>query len=531
MNRLVCSLLAAVLIVCATCADGQQGQPHPEPVAPASGADTTFQLQVNTQIVVLDVVVNNRKGEPVSNLSRDDFKVYEDKVPQTILSFEESPVTPVPQGIAINSTADLDRLEPNAPVSIIVLDEVTTLFQDQPFARYSLSRYLKSQGDKLAQPTMLVATDLQNMQVLRDYTTSKKEILDALQHHFATYNWQAASGGWIAEQFAASFSSLMEVAEATAGHPGHKNMIWIGRRFPALRWDTLSANTVQQMNTLVATCTNLLRDARVTLYAVDPTGLSVASSVTDEDGFATEDPFGGQIDFDTMAKATGGQAFHGRNDVDNLIGTSIRDGESFYTLSYKPASGQQDPKPFRNIKIVMTDPNLKATTREGYFTQNTEVPPGLNADGKNSKRLVFDLTTAGESLLVYDGLPFTITQDAIDPSHFVLTLKAAELIWQGNGDPEEVSNVQMLLQSFDKKGKFLNRQAQSLTIKIPVRNGDGPDNRVVKLDAKIPISPSAARVRIVLRADSSGKIGANNVFLVDPKTLSDPATGLTNKRK
>jgi hypothetical protein len=232
-----------------------------------------------------------------------------------------------------------------------------------------------------------------------------------------------------------------------------------------------------------------------------------------------------------MAKATGGQTFHGRNDVDNLIGTSIRDGESFYTLSYKPAGSQQNPKPFRNIKIVMTDPNLKATTRAGYFTQNPEVPPGLNADGKNSKRLVFDLTTAGESLMVYDGLPFTITQDAIDPSHFVLTLKAAELIWQGNGDPEEVSNVQMLLQSFDKKGKFLNRQAESLTIKIPVRNGDGPDNRVVKLDVKLPISPSAARVRIVLRADSSGKIGANNVFLVDPKSLSDPATGLTNKQK
>ena len=533
INRSGCAVLVAPLVMCVMWADGQQVQPSAVPPASAPSSDTsnqaTFKLQVNTQVVVLDVVVNDRKGEPVSNLSRDDFKVYEDKVPQTILSFEQSPSTGL-HDIAINSTADLDRLEPNAPVSIIVLNEVSTLFQDQAFARYSLSRYLGSQGDKLAQPTMLVATNLQNMMVLRDYTTSKNEIVEALKHHFATYNWQAESGGWVAEQFGASFSSLMAVAEATAGHPGHKNMIWIGRGFPALRWDTLPAATVQQMNTLIATCTNLLRNARVTLYSVDPAGLA-PSPITDGDGFATVDPVGGQVDFDTMAKTTGGQAFHGRNDVDNLIGTSVRDGEAFYTLSYRPASDEGKPKTFRNIKIVMSNPNLKATTREGYFTQSTEPPPGLDADGKLSKRLVFDLTTAGASLLIYDGLPFSVTRDTADPDRFLLALKADKLTWHRNSDSKDETEAQVLVQSFDKRGKLLNRQAESLTIKIPFRSAYGPDTRIVKLNVSIPTRPPAARVRIVLRADENGKVGATNVFLVNPKTLSDPATGLTNRQK
>ncbi len=48
--------------------------------------------------------------------------------------------------IPIHSTAELDRLEPNAPVTLIVLDEINTPFGDEAFARYSLKKFLDQQG-------------------------------------------------------------------------------------------------------------------------------------------------------------------------------------------------------------------------------------------------------------------------------------------------------------------------------------------------------------------------------------------------
>jgi VWFA-related protein len=491
-------------------------------------------LQVNSQIVVLDVVVNNKKGDPVPNLTRDDFKVYENKVPQTILSFEPAARPGIPTAsapIAIDSTAELDKKEPNAPVSIIVLDEVTTKFQDEAFARYSLKRYLNGQSDTLQQPTMLVAVNFKNIMVLHDYTTSRKEILDALDKHFAGYNWQAVNGSWKGEQFSAAFASLISVAEATSGHPGHKNMVWVGRGFPSLRWDRLPASAQDQLRAAVASCANTLRDARVTLYSIDPVGLSADPPATDEDGFFIDDPFGGQVDFDTMALATGGQAFHGRNDVDHLIGTGVSDGETFYTLTYRPSTVSQDPKEIRRIQVLMTDRSLHATTREGYFALKAPVAPALNAKGKPTAQLNFDLNVAGEGLMVYDGIPLTIVRDPAAPDNFLLHFRADTLTWQDAEGDKRKSELSVLVACFDKKGKLLNRSAHLFTVNLPaLPAGATTDDHVINLPQTISTAPPAARIRFVVRSNANGKVGAENVFLVDRKTLSDPATGIKAER-
>jgi VWFA-related protein len=512
---------------------GQQASPAKPGVQP-SQQPGAYSLEVKSQIVVLDVVVNNKKGEPVPNLTRDDFKVYENRVPQTVLSFEPA-TKPASQAssapMVIHSTAELDKQEPNEPVSIIVLDEVTTKFQDEAFARYSLKRYLNGQSDTLQEPTMLVAVNFKNILVLRDYTTSRKEILDALDKHFAGYNWQAVNGSWKGEQFNAAFASLISVAEATSGHPGHKNMVWVGRGFPSVRWDRLPTSTQDQLRAAIANCANVLRDARVTLYSIDPAGLSAEPPATDEDGFFVDDPFGGQVDFDTMAQATGGQAFHGRNDVDHLIGTGVSDGETFYTLTYRPSTVSENAKKFRNIQVLMTDRSLRATTREGYFSTIASVPPALDAKGKMSTQLNFDLNVAGAGLMVYDGIPLTVERDTATPDNFVLHFRADSLTWHNAEGERRKSELSVMVVSFDKKGKMLARTAHIMTLELPaLPAGATTDDRWVNLPTIISTATPAARLRFVVRSNANGKIGAENVFLVDRKTLSDPSTGLKPER-
>jgi len=516
---------------------------QPAPVQPAEqGQAGTYSLQIKSQLVVLDVVVTDKKGKAVGNLTRDSFKVYENNVPQTIQSFEAASNTAIASvtagtgaPVAIHSTAELDKLEPQAPVSIIVLDEVTTKFEDEAFARFALKKYLGTEGDMLRQPTMLIAVSIEHQMVLHDYTTSKKEILDALDRHFADNDWRTKNAAWKPAQFGAAFASLEGVAEATAGHAGHKNIVWVGRGFPAFTWDQLASTASVELKQRIATCTNLLRDTRATLYSVDPAGVAAGPPVThtDADAYTTgagnffdmDDPFGGQVDFDAMARATGGQAFHGRNDVDRLIGTSVSDGETFYTITYKPTAVSNDPREFRNIHVVMSDPSLTATTRQGYFVNAPPVAPMLDAGGKVSGQVALDVGVASDGLMVYDGVPLTLARQADSPDDFRIDFPANALEWHVEGDRQK-GEVALILESFDKKGKLLMRQAHMVTLALPILPSGQVETRTIHMKDSVSTAAPAARVRIIVRASGSGKIGADNVFLVDRKTLSDPSTGL-----
>lgn len=484
-----------------------------------------FTLQLKSQLVVLDVVVTNKKGENVRHLTKDDFAVYEDKTPQPLLGFEEH--VPPPDNaapVAIHSTAELDRLEPQAPVSILVLDELTSKFEDLAFARYSLKKYLDAQGDVLAQPTMLISANYDNIAVLRDYTTSKKEIESALEHHMANYGallMRGHSQSWAGTVFGATLGLLHGVAQATEGHPGHKNMIWIGRGFPSMDMSQVPGDQVQALDDALSACTSLLRNARVTLYSIDPAGLSADPPAQDENGLEI-DPFGGQVDFDTMAVATGGRAMHGRNDVDAMIAATVRDGASFYTLSYRPVSDSPAAKPFRNIRVVMRDKSLEASARQGYFTTPPTVAPWSDPKGKPSSQLVADLGIAGSSWLVYDGVPLRVERDSADADRFILHLAGSALTVQGDEAGKANAEVTVLLVSFDRRGKLLRKHAN--VVGLHVDHADQP----LDLSLSISTAPPAARVRVVVRDNKSGKVGADNFFLVDRKTISDP-TGINRK--
>ena len=269
-------------------------QQDSQPPQPSKDANTPYTFRVNAKTVVLDVVVTDKHGQVVTNLKKEDFTIQEDAQPQRITSFDNPGASSLASGIEVNSTADLDRLAPEASVDIIVLDEINTRFEDMTFARYSLKRYLDAQPGKLGQPTMLVAVDLHHLTVLRDYTQSKDEILTALDKHFIEYPWHLDSASWKAEQFSAAFASLMQVAESSVGHPGHKNMIWIGHGFPSVRVDTMQPEDAAQLTDSIELCVNMLRDARVTLYTVDPAGVPSVLA-TDVDGVAVDDPLGGDV--------------------------------------------------------------------------------------------------------------------------------------------------------------------------------------------------------------------------------------------
>ena len=495
-----------------------QTQPAPAQTQPGTqptkNPDGTFTIRRTARLVILDVVVTDKQGNIVHDLKKDNFKVTESDQPEDILNFEETGQHLPDAALTIDSTADLDRLAPRAPVNIILLDEFNTRFEDMAFARYSLKKFLEKQPDKLTTPTMLIAVSLTKFEVLRDYTENKQQIVDALDHHFGGYPWQAHNGGWLAERYGTAFQTLMRVAQAVVGHPGHKNMIWIGRGFPALNFANQPVDSANRVESYVQECVNMLRDARVTLSTIDPAGLQVNNTY----GPAAEfnDPFGGNYQFNKLATATGGRALYGRNDVDAEIGTTVRDGESFYTLTYRPGSND-NPQKFRKIKVSIPDrPGLIATTREGYYLQRG---PGRVDPQNPSRRLTLDLTSAGNSTMVYDGVPLTLKPSATDPDDFQILIDARALNWTFATDTEpRHADVILTTTTFDKKGKELKANAKIIHASAPTTvPPTGRIERPILLATKVDHDPKAVRVRFVIRVSSTGRLGTADA-LIGPHT-------------
>lgn len=488
----------------------------------------SYTLKVNSQLVLLDTVVRDQNGNAIEHLTRDDFTILEDGVPQPIVAFEAVDRTvPTTAMRAITSTEDLEKVSPNSPVTILLLDELTTKFEDEYFTRYSLGKYLDAQGEKLNEPTMLLARTYNRNMVLHDYTTSRKEIRDALNRHLVGNDWKAQSPDRAGELFGAAFASLIEVAKASEGHAGHKNVIWIGRGFPTIEWSNLTAGQAVALQTAIISCSKLLRDARITLYSLDPSGISVSQEGTvSETGDVTQaDPFGGQIDFDTIVQSTGGIAMHGRNDVDRMIAEAVADGEVFYSLAYRPATTSDgDPKKFHQIKVVMKDPQSIATTREGYYTPSLEaVATKPDAEDVSDARDL-DLAGAMNGLMVYSGIPLEVARGDRS-SQYQITFPAAPLHLK-EADGRLTGQIDLIVLSFDRSGKALSKSGRIITLRLSALSPDKNEDRKVSITTTVDDVDNPARIRFVVRAHSSGGIGADNFFLVDRNSLKDPSTGL-----
>jgi len=478
---------------------------------PAQSSGGAYTIQRTVRLVVLDMLVTDAKGNVVSDLKQQDFHVEEAGGVQDIQTFEQAGEhTPDPQ-ISIGSTADLDRLAPRAPVNIILLDEFNTRFEDMAFARYSLKKYLEKQPAKLTAPTILIAVNLEKFTVLHDYTQSKDEILSALESHLVAYPWQQEQGAWVGERYATAFITLRRVAEAVMGHPGHKNVIWIGRGFPSLNFARVSVNTQDHIESAVRSCVNILRNARVTLYTIDPAGVMLHPNEYGG-GPLANDPFGGNYQFSLLAKATGGTALYGRNDVDAEIDTAIHDGASFYTLTYRPNNPTSDVKKFRKIKVTVDRPGLTVTTREGYYT--TAAPQPVDPENP-SRRLIEDLVAAETSTMVYDGVPISLMPSSSDPDSYKVHVDAKGLTWSPATDTQpRHADLIMMVTTFDSKGKELKRDARSFGVNAPPTvPPSGRLERSVDINYKIDHDPKAVRARFVVRVTSSSRIGTADVVL------------------
>jgi VWFA-related protein len=507
-----CLPLAAIALLAQTPAPSSvSSQPSQAPnyVAPLFNA--------STRNVILDAVVTDKKGTVVTGLTRNDFVIREDNTPQQILSFD--------------AVAAGTSIEDATPHTILLVDELNTRFEDMAYTRYSVNRLLHRDGIKLDQPTALYILSNDGLHVLQPFTREPAAIDAALRLHGPVIPWRTQRNFYLGlERINLSMTALQQIAIASTGVPGHKNIVWISPGLPIFSALQMNADAEKQLFDSIRRLSDQLLKARISIYSVDPRGVRsnfstfniATNNASNNLAYVAylnaltqaNDAAFGNLAIQTLATQTGGHAFFGRNDVDREIATSLTDGNTYYTLAYSPANKDFHGE-FRKIRIsVIGRPDLSVQTRDGYYAM-----PGNQA--VDAKRELQELAGSLITPIPFNGVPIPISYTTFVKSptpHIAVRFVVPSLSLSWVPDSKGRPSAQITVAAADKgkhgrRGAWKPSMVRVYTVSLPA--GITPSAKTqTSVSFEMPYRDSD-HLRFVVRDDASGHIGSSEI-MIDP---------------
>lgn len=192
----------------------------------SNGTETQPTFHATTRLVLVDVVVTNKKSEFVRNLKSTDFTVLEDGRLQTLTAFtphsstDAMPAKPHPP-LPEHQFTNYSTLPPGHPITIVLLDMLNTVIAERPYARQQMIKFLSSLPT--GQPVALFTLG-GNLKMVQGFTQSSdalvaaaKAILDKNESARLNTSEEDLEN---AESLDAEFASMMSIGgrQSSASH-------------------------------------------------------------------------------------------------------------------------------------------------------------------------------------------------------------------------------------------------------------------------------------------------------------------------
>lgn len=335
--------LAALLIASAALA--QQSGP---PVETHSGK------------IYLDVVVSRKSDPSVRDLKQQDFTILDNKVPQTITSFQ-----------AVEGR--------EAPIDVVVvIDAVNAGYETVAFERDQIDKFLRAEQGQLLHATSLAVLTDTGVQMLEDFSNDGNKLSASLDRYTVGLRFLYRSSGFYgaAERFQLSLEGLHGLVQRVGPRPGRKMMIWISPGWPLLSGPEvqLTSKLRQKLFGDIVSFSTDLREGRITLYSIDPFGTqgSVVRAVYWEDfvkGITKPNQvLPGNLALQVLAAQSGGIVLYGSNEISTSLQTCLADARAYYELSFEPSAGGGSDE-YHRLEVRVAESGLTARTRQGYYSQ------------------------------------------------------------------------------------------------------------------------------------------------------------------
>ena len=376
---------------------------------PAAPAGQRPAVKVTTRLVQVNVVAMTKKGQPVEDLKRDDFILFDEGKQQKIAFFSAVPARILrpasPMTVPLNTFTNQPEQFGGAPsaVTVILFDGLNTRMTDQTYARQQITKFLNQiqPGDKVA----LYALG-RGLTVLQDFTDNPRSLATALKNYHGSLSAESeaalrrpADAGlmqfhqWLDElrlnlvdhyakdRALRTIRSLVAIANHLERIPGRKNLIWVSGSFPV--WIGRDSAPLPEQPPAgrqffwpeVERAARALNNSNLAIYPVDARGLMAPVAYKPEKAsirrnMKTSD-WSGFRTMEKLAERTGGEAFYNNNDLANAFRRATDDARFSYVLGYYPSHHQWNGK-FRRIKLRVKRHGVRLRYRRGYFAQPGE---------------------------------------------------------------------------------------------------------------------------------------------------------------
>lgn len=380
-------------------------------------------IRVKTELIELRAVVTDKRGQPITDLKKEDFELAENGKPQEVGFFSvvripgrgearraENPTTATP-----SVPADATRAaEKPARTVVLFVDTLHLSTQSLLILKKSLRKFI---DERLSDEDLTaIVTSAGSLGVVEQFTRNRQILRYAVDRLGARPNaraslftpyiaamvdrgdrdgLQVARAIYAAEEHVppddpaltqmvqararqilseaaytrrASLITLREVVQRMSDLPGQRLVVLASDGFTMFdqggSFDTSDLQSV----------TSRAVRSGVVIYSIDAKGLQpppmfegALSSDQRIWSYASASELDLKDGLNALAKDTGGEAFFNTNDTAGAMGRALDDNRVYYALAYYPA-GEESEKKFRKIAIkIKGHPEYVVRAQRGYL--------------------------------------------------------------------------------------------------------------------------------------------------------------------
>jgi VWFA-related protein len=498
-------------------------------------------MRVTTELVLVNVVARDKKGNPVRDLKKEDFTVFEDGRKQQVASFDfedvnESVTNGAAAPIISGSTGESGVLAPakergldaqNRRLMLFFFDFSAMEPEEIDRAVDSAKQFVQA---KMHSADLVALVSLATtLQLDLDFTAERVKILSKLGAYNSsagqgfengtTGNAEGApetSGAYTPDDtdyntFSADrkLLALESIMRAVGKIPQKKSLIYFS--------NGISQSGVDNQSALRAATASAVK-ANVSIYPVDVRGLQAfptggqaqAASLHGQSaytGAAVLNDLNGnaatQETLYTLASDTGGKAFLDTNDFSGVFTQVEKDSSVYYVLGYTSTNHLKDGH-FRRLKVQVNRPDVKLEYRSGYYAdRDYEHSNRADREGQLEDELMSELPRT--DVAVYAGTAYFRQDD----SHYFLSVS---LVVPGSQIPfiqdkdKEHATLDIIGQ-VQEGGKVRVGQLRD-TVKLAVDSGQQVRRKNIQYNTSFILAPGSYHLKFIVRENRTGRMGS-----------------------
>ena len=527
-------------------------QPPPPPTQ-----ESQARIQVSTELVLVNLVAHDKKGNLVRDLKKEDFTLFEDGKKQEISTLDFENVDELATAGAAEATVSgsegpgtLLRAGKKAPPTLDARDRRLILLffdfsaMDPEQIDRSVEAAKKFVQTKMQPADLMALVSLAtNMRVDLDFTDDRAKLTAALSSYTSGQgqgfdNGASGSAEGAAETsgaFAADDSdyntfsadrkllALQSMMQALGKLPQKKSLIYFS--------NGISQSGVDNQSALRATTAAAVK-ANVSIYSLDirglqafpPGGEAQAASLHGQSAYSGASVLNdlnsnaaSQDTLATLSSDTGGKAFFDSNDFSGVFSQVQKDSSVYYVLGFTSNNPMKDGR-FRKLKVVVNRPDLKLDYRSGYYAgRDFEHLNRADREQQMEDELAAQLPRVDVPL--YAGTAYFRQDD----SHYYLSVS---LVIPGSQIPfvtekEKDSATIDIIGEVMESGKFRAGQLRD-TVKLAVDSTQQVRRKNVQYNTGFVLAPGSYHLKFVVRENQTGRLGSFETDVQVPDLRKKP---------